>query len=265
MFKNGRYIFYFIVLVVVSTSCSDYQKLIKTADVDTKYEAAIQYYNEENYYRALELFDAVLPFYRGTDKAEDLYYYYSYCHYKQGDNVLASHYFKRFTKSFPNSKYTEECLYMSAYCKYLDSPVYNLDQTSTLEAIADLQLFIDVFPNSTYVEDCESLITELRLKLEKKYFEIAKLHLKMDNYKSSITAFNNLLEDFPDTQYKEDVLFYLTESHYFYAENSIESKKKERFLEMAEMYEMLFALYPDTEYGRQARSYYKNSSEYLNN
>lgn len=265
MFKKSTTIVWIFILGLIFSSCSQYQKLVKSADVETKYEAAIEYYNQENYYRALELFESVIPFYRGTDKAEDLYYYYAYCHYKQGDNILASHYFKRFTKSFPNSKYAEECLYMSAYCKYLDSPIYSLDQTSTIEAMLELQLFLDVYPRSEYVEDCESLMVELRKKLEKKYFEIAKLYLKMDYYQSSITAFSNFLEDFPDSQYKEEVLFFLTESYYHYAINSVEDKKKERFLEMLEMYDMFTSLYPESDYVKQADNYYRNSKKYLTN
>jgi len=265
MFKNRVLPVVLLLIVFIISSCSNYQKLLKSTDNEEKYEMAIVYYNQGDYYRAKELFEEVLPFFRGTDKAEILYYYYSYCHYEQGDNILASYYFKRFTKNFPNSKYAEECLYMSAYCKSLDSPKYSLDQTNTIEAINELQLFIDVFPNSDRVTECYELINNLKLKLERKMFEISKLYLKMDHYQAAITSFNSMLKTYPNTNYREDVLFYLTESYYYYAINSIASKQKERLQETLEVYDLFVTNYPDSGYKKHADNYYKNSRKLLAN
>ncbi len=143
MFKKLIF-FLFLISSVALISCSKYQKLLKGADNEAKYEAAIDYYEKDDYYRALQLFDPLIAVYRGTKKAETLYYYYAYCYYKQQDYILASYYFKRFVKNSPNSDKAEECVYLSAYCTYLDSPKYNLDQTNTYEAIKDLQLFINM-------------------------------------------------------------------------------------------------------------------------
>jgi outer membrane protein assembly factor BamD len=265
MFKKIATPFFFIVLFVVTNSCSKYQKLMKSTDFEEKYEMAVVYYNQGDYYKAMQLFDAVLPFYRGTDKAEQLSYYYAYCHYQQGDHVLASYYFKRFTKNYPSSKYAEECYYMSAYCKYLDSPVYSLDPTSTIEAINELQLFIDVFPNSERITECNRLINELHGKLEKKEFVIAEMYLKMEDYQAAITTFNNLLKDYPDTDYKEKTLFNLTKAYYFYALNSIETKKKERFQNAVVAYDTFVSTFPDSGYLKQASGYYNNAKKQLSN
>jgi outer membrane protein assembly factor BamD len=252
-------------LLIITGSCSKYQALLKSNDYGQKYDMGVVYYNQGNYYKALQLFDDVLPFYRGTDKAEQLAYYYAYCHYYQGDNVLASYYFEKFTKSFPNSKYAEECQFMSAKCKYLDSPSYSLDQTNTYEAINDLQLFLDLYPNSERVKECNELIDILRRKLEKKEYEIARLYLKMTNYLSAIVTFNNLLKDFPDTDYREDALFSLTKANYLYATNSIVTKKKERFQNTVEAYDAFVRAFPNSTYLKQADTYYKNSLQQLEN
>jgi outer membrane protein assembly factor BamD len=255
----------FIGLLIIISSCSKYQQLMKSSDYEQKYERGVVYYNQGDYYKALQLFDAVLPFFRGTDKAEQLAYYYAYCHYYQGDHILASYYFEKFTKSFPSSKHAEECLYMSAKCKYLDSPVYSLDQTSTYEAINDLQLFLDVYPNSERTGECNELIEQLRHKLEKKEYEIAKLYLKMSNYLAAITTFNNLLKDFPDTDFREDALYGLAKANYYYAANSISAKKKERLQNAVEAYDAFVRAYPDSNYLKQAGVYYKNAKKQFEN
>jgi outer membrane protein assembly factor BamD len=261
MFKKITYIFIPVFALIVVSACSDYQKLVKSQDYREKYDMAVVFYNQGDYYKALELFEAVLPFFRGTEKAEELSYYYAYCHYKQGDNLLASHYFKRFTKSFPTSRFAEECQFLSAYCKYLESPVYKLDQTSTYEAITELQLFIDIYPYSERISECNTLIDRLTEKLERKAFEIAKLYLKMEDYNAAITAFNNLLEDFPGTRYKEEILFSLAKAHFLYAEKSIESKKQERHQSAIEAFDAFIASYPESEYTKQISNYTKNSKK----
>jgi len=252
MFGKNIYFVFMSLIIIGLSSCSNYQQLLKSGDNEEMYEMAVVYYNQGNYYRAQELFEAILPFYRGSDKAEQLYYYYANCHYEQGDNILASYYFKRFTKNFPNSRYTEECYYMSAYCKSLDSPRYSLDQTNTIDAINELQLFIDIFPQSERVPECQELIATLRLKLEKKMFEIAKLYHKMDDYKAAITSFENMLKTYPGTNYREQILYYLTESYYHYAINSIAVKKKERLQETLEIYDLFVSNYPDSQYKKHA-------------
>ncbi|MDD5695962.1 MAG: tetratricopeptide repeat protein, partial [Bacteroidales bacterium] len=106
---------------------------------------------------------------------------------------------------------------------------------------------------------------QLRGKLEKKAFEIAKLYLKMENYNAAITAFNNVLKDFPGTDYKEEIMFSLAKAYYLYADNSIEEKKKERHQSAIEAYDAFVAAYPDSEYIKQINNFNRNSRRQVKN
>lgn len=256
--------FFFLILVtLVSTSCSKYQKLIKSTDNELKYSKAIEYYDKGDYYKAQQLFDQILVFYRGTDKAEKISYYSAYCYYKVKDYILAGYYFGNFSTSFPTSQFAEECSFMSAYCNYLDSPSASLDQTNTLAAISSLQLFINQYPGSQRIEQCNQLIDELRGKLEKKAFNIAMLYYKMDDFKAAIISLNNLLKEYPDTKEREKVLFSLLDAKYKYAINSIPEKKKERIDNALEAYTILHAEFPQGAYAAQAGSIQKNLQKEL--
>ena len=46
----------FIVLVAFAIASCKHSKLLKNPDLDTKYNAAIAYYNDQDYSRALQLF-----------------------------------------------------------------------------------------------------------------------------------------------------------------------------------------------------------------
>jgi len=253
-------IFLFIILVTVS-SCSKYQKLLKSTDINAKYEAAFKYYDQGDFFRAIQLFDELVTYFRATDKAEKIYYAYAYANFNQGDYVLAGYHFKNFVNTFPSSPKAEECAYMAAYCEYMDSPEYYLDQTSTKDAIASLQLFVNEYPKSKYVEDCNKYIDELRAKLEEKSFQIGMLYFKTEEYKAAITAFNSTLKEYPDTKYKEEALFYIMKSNYIFANNSVAIKKLERYQASVKAYAVFTSNFPKSKFMREADTINRTASK----
>ncbi len=213
----------------------------------------MELYDKGDYYRALNLFDMVAPFYRGEKEGEEIAYRYAYAYYKQGDYVLANYYFARFAQTYPRSSRAEECSYMKAYCKYLNSPAYNLDQTNTIEAINELQLFVNQYPDSDKVEEANELIQKLHHKLQRKYFEIAELYMHMELYKSVITSFDILLNDYPDSEYKEEANFLKMKAYYKYAEGSVDDKKEERYKEAFSLSEDFLLNFPESEHKMEAQ------------
>jgi len=247
MFKKTGFIL-LISIVIVVASCSKHQKLLKSTDNEMKYDKAIEYYEEGDYYRALQLFEQLIPVYRGTNKAEKLYYYYAYAYYHEREYIMASYYFKRFSINFPSSEFAEEASFMAAYCKYLDSPRYSLDQNVTREAIDAFQLFINRFPFGEKAKEANDYIDELRKKLERKSYNIASLYFKMEDYRAAIVSYNNLLKEYPDTEFKEDVLYEIVTAYYNFAMKSIEEKQQERFENAVKAYYDFVALYPESRY-----------------
>jgi outer membrane protein assembly factor BamD len=252
-----------ILLILVITgitvmSCSKYQKLLKNPDSDLKYSKANEYYEKKDYNRALQLYDQVKGIYAGTDKAEMIAYNEAYCYYYMKDPVQAPYSFKMFASSYPMSKYAEEGTYMAAYCLFIDSPRSSLDQTSSKDAIQNLQLFINQYPNSERVSKCNDLIDQLREKIQQKDFDIALMYYKMgiymDGYKSAIRSFSNLLKDYPDTKEKEKIMYYIFLSKYKYGVNSIDEKRRERMRDALDAYRELQMTYPQGSFSKQASS-----------
>ena len=231
--------------------------------MNLKYESAEKYYQKEDYFHALQLLEELMTVYRGTLRGEQVYYYYAYSNYHIGDYIMASYHFNNFLTSYPTSKYAEEIQYMYAYCFYLDSPVSSLDQTSSLDAIDKFQLFINRYPQSPRVVEANQLIDELRLKLETKAFNNAKLFYKTENYKSAVTSLQNVLVDFPASIYKEEILYLIFKSSYYFAINSIETKQFVRLKDTKENYLKLVDSYPQSKYLRDAEHFYNRVQEEL--
>ncbi len=262
MTKNRLFIIT-LALSIILGSCSEYNKILKSNDYELKYTKAVEYYNEGEYYKSLPLFEELMSFFRMTDKGEDVYYYYAQNQYALKEYYMAAYYFKRFAKSYPNSPRAQECAFLGAICKKELSPDYNLDQSETYAAIDEFQLFMDRYPNSNLVDSCNSEIRVLRAKLEKKSYENGKLFYRMEKYRSAVIAFNSTLQTYPDTDYKEEILFLIVKSNYLFANNSIESKKMERYEETIKSYHKFVDSFGSSKWIKQAENYYNSSVKEL--
>lgn len=257
----GRYIA-ILSLAAFLLSCNGYNKLLKSSNYELKLERASEFYKKGNYIKALELYGELIPIYKGSDKAEEIYYYYTYCNYYQGDYSLSQYHFKNFVRQFPNSSHTEECHFMNAYCYYLTSPNYKLDQTETKAAMREFQSFVDDYPDSKRVDSCNLLMDNLRRKLEMKEYDIIKQYYKLSDYlrdyKAVITSVKNFAKEFPDSGYLEEVRYLVIDSYYKMASNSVPGKKMQRLDEAIESYLKFVDLYPKSQYLGSAEAIYNS-------
>lgn len=235
-------------------SCGKYQKVLKSDDYNYKYKQAVLYYENDDYNRAMPLFNELSTVMKGTSKIQEVSFYYAYCNYSTGDNLTAAYLFRNYTINFPNSKHTEECAYMSAYCYYNEAPAYSLDATNTYRAIKELQAFVDRYPASSRIEKCNNLIDELRAKLSLKAFENAKQYYVTSNFKSAIIALDNVLIDYPSFENREEVHFLIVRSTYLLAINSISTKIEERLTATLEAYMHFKDNYPNSSYLKELES-----------
>ncbi len=250
-----------IVLFLFLSACSEYNKVLKSSDLEWKYAKAMEYYENGKYFKAYPLLEELVTYYRGTSKAEDIYYVYAYTDYKLEDYLLASHRFKQFVKTFPRSSKAQECRYMSAYCAYLMSPNYSLDQDPTYDAIDKLQLFINEYPQSKRADTCTRHIEELQEKLEYKFYMGAKQYFKMEDYKAAYTTFENLLKKYPGSKYTEEAYFTIYNAHYQLAMKSVKSKQEDRAEKATKAYVKYVDRYPKGKYVGKAEKMYDDLLE----
>ena len=264
MFKNKLNIFLSVLLIVLIafTSCkSKYEKLRASNDTAKKYREAVRLYEKKDYSKALGLFDDLVTKYRGTAEAEDLSYYFAYTHYKLRDNTTARYHFKTFADTYASSPKAEECRFMAAYCFYLESPIYSLDQENTIKAIEALQLFINLHPKGERVAEASKLISNLREKLETKSYANSRLFLDIGDYKSAVIAFRNSAREFPDTKYAEEMEFLTVKAQALYAGASFEVKQEGRYNEAIQLYAEFIQNYPSSKYLKEAEAIKKSSEK----
>jgi outer membrane protein assembly factor BamD len=253
-----------IVFVLLLSSCGDYNKIVKSTDYEFKYKKSLEYYEAGEFVRSSTLLKELLNIYRGTSRADKVYYYYAKSQFGMKDNMMAGHYFKTLVKEFPRSEYAEESQFMVGYCFYLDSPNPRLDQQVSQNAIDALQLFINLYPKSTRVEEANRLIIELRDKLVYKSYVSGKLYYDLKNYKAAVVALSSSLKDFPDTKYREELMYMLVKAKYLLAVNSVEEKKRERLSSALDEYFTFADEYPESKYMKEVEKYHSTTAKLLN-
>ena len=196
---------------------------------EAKYEAAKMYYNKGAYLTAAQLFEEVYPLYLSSSEGENILFLFSDSYMKNHDYLMAAFHFKDYLRRYPLSQRAEEASFLAAKCYFLNSPVFNLDQTDSYLAIESLEIFLNSYPNSKYQEEGNMMIDSLRNKLAKKDFNIARMHYNIGNYQAAQILFNNLFKDFPNSAFIEESLYYLVKNSYEYAQKSQENRKVERF------------------------------------
>ena len=264
MFKNR--IFFGLLIaasVLVLSACGEYEKLLKSRDFQAKYEAAVEYYEDGEYARAGTLFDQVANIFRGTTKADTVKYYQAKSYYGQRDFMMAGYYFSELSATYASSVFLEEADFMVGYCFYKRSPRAELDQETTFQAITYMQMFLAKYPTSERIGEAQDIVTEMSDKLVEKSFISAKLYYDLGYYKSAILALRNSLIEYPDTRYREELMFLILKSSYLLADNSIPSLQRERYQAAIDEYYSFIGEFPEGSHTREAIRMYEASQKFL--
>jgi outer membrane protein assembly factor BamD len=244
------------------TACkTSFEKVRVSNDPALIYSTADKYFEEGKWLKAQSLYEIVIPFYRGKQEGEKLFYNYAYTHYNLGDYILSHHYFKSFATTFYTSEFKEDASFMAAYSNYQLSPNFRLDQSYSDKAIDDFQLFVNTFPNSERVDECNTLIDELRAKKEAKAFDECILYYNLKQYQAAITSFDNMLKDYPETKKAEEIRYIILLSHFNLAKNSIFEKKLDRYNETLALIDKFLKKYPKSEYRKDIRNLKKETEK----
>jgi outer membrane protein assembly factor BamD len=245
------------------SSCSNFQKLMKSDDVDQRYAGALKYYEEKEYEKAGVLLGELLPLLKGRSEYEKANFLYAYTKYHQQLYLESSFHFIQFGSTFPKSQLVEEAAFMNVRSLANESPNEDLDQSNTAKALTAIQDFLRRYPNSQFKDEANTLYTELSSKVEFKAFDNAKLYYNLRYFQSAVIALGNFRRDYPSSKFSEEAAALRIDAQYSYAEQSIESKQKERYQEVVAFYQNFVDTYPNSKYLRTAEGFYDNARKAL--
>ena len=258
-----------MMIAVLFSSCGEYNKILKSTDYELKYSYAKKYFNMKEFTKSATLLEELVPIYKGTASPEESLYLLAQSYYGQKDYLTASQYFNTYYTTYPKGEYTELARYYSGYGLYLDSPDPRLDQTQTYKAIAELQLYLEYYPQSERAKEAQNIMFELQEKLAFKELLATRLYYNLgtymgNNFQSSVITAQNALKNYPYSKYREEFMYYVIQSKYELAMVSVEEKLQGRYRDVVDEYYNYMNEYPEGKYVKQVKKFYDYASKRIN-
>lgn len=266
--RKYLYIIGLLAVLLPAASCGEYQRMLKSTDYDAKLDFARRAFENKKYTQAATVLTDIVTMFKGTSKAEESLYLLALSHYENKDYENSGAYFRTYYSRYPKGTYAEMARFYTGYGYYLDSPEAQLDQSTTIKAIEELQAFLDYFPKSDKVPQAQNAIFELQDKLTLKELQNAQLYYNLgpymgNNYASAIVVAKNAIKNYPYSKYKEDLEMIILKSRYQEAAQSVEEKKADRFRDVIDEYYSFINNWPDSPNRKEADNILRIAQKYV--
>ena len=261
---------------VLFSACGEYTALQKHGDTEDKYEFAKACYVQGRYGTATEVFNELVLATRNSYYAEECLYMLAMSAYKDGDNETAAGTFRKYYQSYPQGIYVEDAHYYCGLALYESIPDPRLDQTTTQQAILELDAFLERYPYTRLKRQTEQMIERLQDHLVEKEYLQAKLYYDLggyimnsthggSNYQACIVTSENALKDYPyaSSERREQFMLLILRSRFNLARLSVEERRVERFRETVDEYYNFVGEFPESKNLAEAQGYFRKSQKAL--
>ncbi len=93
--------FAFLLTLLITSSCGEYNKILKSTDYEMKYTYAKKYFDEKKYGKASTLLEELVPIFKGTSHAEESLFLLAQSYFYNKDYTTATQYYKAYCNTYP--------------------------------------------------------------------------------------------------------------------------------------------------------------------
>lgn len=262
--------------ILLSGCANEFNRVYKSQDYTYKYEYAKECFANGKYVRASTLLMDLVTMMKGTDNGQESLYMLAMAEYNSKDYDGASATFRKYYTSYPKGEYAEMAKFYVGQSLYMSTPEARLDQSQTVSAIAAFQEYLDVYPDAQYKATAQQRLFELQDKLVQKELYTAQLYYDLgqyfgnctyggNNYEACIITAQNALKDYPYSNLRENFALLVMKSKFELAQQSVETKKLERFQDAEDECYGFINEYPDSKSKETAEKYINKCKEITKN
>jgi outer membrane protein assembly factor BamD len=260
-------------ILLLSSCAKEFNQVYKSNDYDYKYEYAKECFANGKYQRAITLLTDLITIEKGTDNAQESLYMLGMAEYTSKDYEGASEVFKKYYTTYPKGYYAEMASYYQGQSLYMSTPEPRLDQSETIAAISAFQSYLDLYPDAKLKNEAQQRLFALQDKLVEKEYLSSKLYYNLgtyfgnctnggSNYEACIITAQNALKEYPYTNKREQFSILIMKSKFELAEQSVESKRLERYQDAEDECYGFLNEYPDSKEHSTAEKYIAKCKEY---
>ena len=217
------------------------------------YEKAMNYYNKQAFLSAARIFEELYPLSIGTPLGDTILFLFADSYFQNRDYQMAAFHFREYVRRYPGTERTELAALNAVKAMYYHSPEYYLDQFITILAIDEVNLFIQNYPYSKHIEECNRILDALRDKLAKKEMEMVRMYFQTGSFEAAQIMARNFLKSYASSKYAPEVLSILIRNNFDFARRSVEHKKYYRFKDVVDAFEILQTQYPESNFITESR------------
>ena len=159
--------------------------------------------------------------------------------------VLAENEFKEFITFYPTNSHADQAQYKLAMTHFSRMKAPQRDQTETLAAVREFEVFFDRYPNSTLTPEVRAKWRMARSRLSEASYRVGLYYFRVRWYPGAIDRFKDVLKSDPQFSNRDALYYYLAESLYRssaekkaealpYFERLVKEFEKSEFLTLAQ-------------------------------
>lgn len=193
-------------------SSSDFVDDVKPADV--LYNQALASLDKGNTKRAkskLDELDQQHPYSEYSRRSLILQTFLDYRRANYADTILTG---KRYVALYPGDKDAAYAQYLVGMAYFRQMPDVTRDQTTTGRAYNAMNLVVERYPESEYVEDAKAKMRIALDQLGGKEMLTGRYYLERREFLAAINRFRKVVEKFQTTRHVEEALARLTEAYF---------------------------------------------------
>ncbi|RVN70572.1 outer membrane protein assembly factor BamD [Sinorhizobium meliloti] len=134
--------------------------------------------------------------------------------YRNGQYQDAINSTNRYLNLYPQSEDAAYAQYIQGLAYTKQIPSVTQDQRPAAKAIEAMQVVVDKYPDSEYVDDAQAKIRFARDQLAGKEMQVGRYYLERKEYLAAISRFRTVVERYPTTNQVEEALARLVEAYY---------------------------------------------------
>ena len=274
MGKKMRCTFLLTLMLAVLTGCGEYNRVLKSKDVDVRYNYAKKAYDQGKYLQASTILEGLITPLRGGPRGEEALYLLAMSYYKNQDYLNSGVYFRTYYGRYPRGTYAEDAHFYSGYV-YAQAGNARAgaqagrqhDQRGGNSAESHHRRAPDLRGRA---EAARKALFELQDKLTLKELQNAYLYYNLgmylgNNYQSAVIVSQNALRLFPYSKYKEDFEMLILKAKYQMARQSVAEKMEERYRDVIDEYFSFINNYPEGPNRKEADNIYKIAKSHTGN
>jgi outer membrane protein assembly factor BamD len=126
--------------------------------------------------------------------------------------LLAVNEFREFLTFYPTSPRADYAQYRLAFAQSEQMLAPERDQTNTREAVKELQVFVERYPNSTLMPEARALLRSAKDRLSEASYRVGFFYFRSRWYPGAVDRFQQVLREDPEYTNRDAVYYHLAES-----------------------------------------------------